>query len=98
MRDPSTGKPSGGGHPVGESQNQPFHLSFNRFLRVDFQWSRVISDGGLLLVRDLDERYGLTGLIDTLLVAPRTGRSTQCPLADVFMQSAYRLQDGYESL
>ncbi len=34
-REPSTGKSSGGGHPVHESQNQPFQLSFNRFLRVD---------------------------------------------------------------
>ncbi|HLE35995.1 MAG TPA: hypothetical protein VI699_02500, partial [Candidatus Acidoferrales bacterium] len=56
MREPSIGKPSGGGHPVGESQNQLFQLSFNRFLRVDFQGSRVTSDGGLLLVRELYDR------------------------------------------
>ncbi len=30
---------------MGENQNQPFRLSFNRFLRVDFQGSRVTSDG-----------------------------------------------------
>ena len=98
MRDPSTGKPSGGGHPVGESQNQPFHLSFNRFLRVDFQGSRVISDGGLLLVRELDERLGLTGLIQNHLVDSRTGRNTQFPLADLFRQSAYSRLAGYEDL
>lgn len=38
---------------MGESQNQPFQLSFNRFLRVDFQGCRVTSDGGLILVREL---------------------------------------------
>jgi hypothetical protein len=37
MREPSTRKPSEGGRPVGEKQNQPFQLSFNRFLHVDFQ-------------------------------------------------------------
>src|SRR5208337_193129 len=37
-------------HPVGENQNQPFQLSFNPSLRVDFQGSRVTSDGGLVLV------------------------------------------------
>jgi len=42
---------SGGLHPVGEQQNQPFQLSFNPSLKVDFQGSRVTSDGGLLLVR-----------------------------------------------
>ena len=36
---------SGGRNPVGESKNQPFQLSFNKFSRVDFQGSRVTSDG-----------------------------------------------------
>ena len=33
-------------------------------LIVDFQGSRVTSDGGLILVRELDERLGLGKLID----------------------------------
>ena len=41
---------------MGESQKQGFQLSSNRFLRVDFQGSRVTSNGGLILVRELDER------------------------------------------
>ena len=45
---------------MGEKHNQPFQLSFNPSLRVDFQGSRVTSDGGLLLVRELDERLGLS--------------------------------------
>ena len=44
---------------MGEKQNQPFQLSFNPHLKVDFQGSRVTSDSGLLLVRELDERLGL---------------------------------------
>ena len=48
---------------MGEKQNQPFQLSFNPSLKVDFQGSRVTSDGGLLLVRELDERLGLSALI-----------------------------------
>ena len=39
---------------MGESQKQAFQLSFNRFLRVAFQGSRVTSNGGLILVRELD--------------------------------------------
>jgi hypothetical protein len=83
---------------MGESQSQPFQLSFNRFLRVDFQGSRVTSDGGLLLVRELDERLGLAGLIQNHLVDSRTGRNTQFPLADLFRQSAYSRLAGYEDL
>src|SRR6266568_7062019 len=32
---------------MGEAQNQPFQLSFNASLKIDFQGSRVTSDGGL---------------------------------------------------
>ena len=30
---------------MGEKRNQPFHLSFNASLKIDFQGSRVTSDG-----------------------------------------------------
>jgi hypothetical protein len=46
----------GGGQPVCETQQRPIQLSFNSSLRVDFQGARVTSDGGLLVVRELDER------------------------------------------
>jgi hypothetical protein len=53
---------------VGEKQNQPFQLSFNASLKVDFQGSRVTSDGGLVLMQELDKRLGLSelsfGLVD----------------------------------
>ena len=49
---------------MGEGQKQEFQLSFNRFLRVGFQGSRVTSDGGLILVRELDERLGFGELIE----------------------------------
>ncbi len=48
---------------MGEAQNQPFQLSFNTALKIKFQGSRVTSDGGLLLVRELDERLGFSALI-----------------------------------
>jgi len=36
---------------MGEKQEDPFQLSFNTSLKVDFQGSRVTSDGGLIVVR-----------------------------------------------
>jgi len=41
---------------MGEEQNQRFQLSFNNYLKVDSQGSRLTSDGGLVLDRELDER------------------------------------------
>jgi len=82
---------------VGETQEQPFQLSFNSSLRVDFQGARVTSDGGLLLVRELDEWLGLGELIDRHLADPR-GKNTQLPLADLLRQSIYSRLAGYEDV
>jgi hypothetical protein len=83
---------------MGEKQNQPFQLSFNAFLKVDFQGSRVTSDGGLILVRELDERLGLGELIERHLTDSRRGKNTQFPLADLLRQSVYSRLAGYEDV
>ena len=44
---------------MGELQHEAFQFAFNGFLKVSFQGSRVTSDAGLILVRELDERLGL---------------------------------------
>src|ERR1700739_1792965 len=87
----------GGDAAVGERQEQPFELSFNRRLRVDFQGSRVTSDGGLLLVRELDERLGFGELIERHLTDGR-GKNTQLPLTDLVRQSVYSRLAGYEDV
>ena len=81
-----------------EKQNEPFQLSFNASLKVDFQGSRVTSDGGLILVRELDERLGLGDLIAKYLTDARQGKNTQLPLADLFRQSVYTRMAGYEDV
>jgi len=83
---------------VGESANQPFQLSFNASLKIDFQGSRVTSDGGLILVRELDERLGFGDLIQQHLTDSRRGKNTQFPFADLLRQSVYSRLAGYEDL
>src|SRR5947209_11322200 len=83
---------------MGEIQNQPFQLSFNASLKVDFQGSRVTSDGGLILVRELDERLGFGALIEQHLTDSRRGKNTQFPFADLLRQSVHSRLAGYEDL
>ena len=85
-------------HPVGEKQNRPFQFCFNGFLKVDFQGSRVTSDGGLILVRELDEHLGMNQLIEQRLTDSRRGKNTQLPLADLLRQSVYSRLAGYEDV
>ena len=82
---------------MGETQKQPFQLSFNSSLKVEFQGSRVTSDGGLVLVRELDERLAFGELIARHLADSR-GKNAQLPLADLLRRSIYSLLAGYEDL
>src|ERR1700730_12678490 len=88
----------GGGEAVGETQNRPFQLSFNCALRVDFQSARVTSDGGLILVRELDERLGLSALMERHLIDSRRCKNVQLPLSDLLRQSVYSRLAGYEDV
>jgi hypothetical protein len=83
---------------MGEREKQPFQLSFNASLKIDFQGSRVTSDGGLILVRELDERLGFGELIAQHLTDSRKGKNTQLPLADLLRQSVYSRIAGYEDV
>ena len=82
---------------MGERQNQPFQFSFNAALKVDFQGSRVSSDGGLILVRELDEHLRFGELIKRHLADPR-GKNTRLPFADLLRQSVYSRLAGYEDM
>jgi hypothetical protein len=46
-------------YPEGEKLNRSFQLSFNASLKFDFLGSRIISDDGLIYVRELQERFVL---------------------------------------
>ena len=83
---------------MGEKERKPFQLSFNGLLKVDFQGSRVTSDGALILVRKLDERLGLGKLIEEHLSDSRQGLNKKFPLADLLRQSVYSRLAGYEDV
>jgi len=83
---------------VGEKEKRPFQFSFNSSLRVEFQGARVTSDGGLILVRELDEHLGLSELVEGHLSDSRRGKNIQLPLADLLRQSVYSRLAGYENV
>ena len=56
----------------------------------------MTSNGGLILVRELDERLGLEKLIEEHLSDSRQGK--QFTLADLLRQSVYSSLAGYEDL
>ena len=49
----------------------------------------MTSDGGLILVRELDERLGFSELMGRHLSDSRRGKNIQLPLIDLLRQSVY---------
>ena len=81
---------------MGDTKSDPIRLSLSPQLRVEFRGATVTSDAGLFLPRELDERLGLSTLIERHLDHHRTGRNRRFPLADLFRQSIYSRLAGYE--
>ena len=82
---------------MGELQHEAFQFAFNGFLKVAFQGSRVTSDAGLLLVRELDERLGLEALISEYLNDSRQGLNTQFSLAEDPSRVSWKKKNGVTS-
>jgi DDE family transposase len=58
----------------------------------------MTSDGGLILVRELDERLGLEKLIEEHLSDSRQGLNKPFTLSDLLQRSVYSRLAGYEDL
>lgn len=67
---------------MGGKQNRPFRLPFDFSLQVDFQRSRITSDGGLILVRKLKGRLGFGDRIAQDFADSRRGKNSQLPLVE----------------
>jgi hypothetical protein len=67
-------------------------------LKIEFQGSRMTSDGGVIQVRELNERLGLNELVDHHLSDSRQGKNIQLTLTDLLRQSIYRRLAGYEAV
>ena len=45
---------------AGERKNSSVIPSFNRTIRIDFRGAKISSDAGVLMLREIDERFNIT--------------------------------------
>ena len=62
---------------MGDCQNDPLCVDFDRQIKLEFHGSTVTSDAGLLAYRELDGALQLTNTAATRLQDTRTGQNTQ---------------------
>jgi hypothetical protein len=77
-------------NPMGDSQNDPLRVDFDRQIKLEFHGSTVTSDAGLLAYRELDDALGLTSTAASGLHETRTGKNTQHSLLALLRQSLLR--------
>jgi len=81
---------------MGESKKEVLRVQFDPSVKLEFHDARVTSDGGLLLLREMDEVLGLTVLAEDILQDPRTGQNTQHTMTALLRQAVYGRLAGYE--
>lgn len=69
---------------------------FQRKLTVDFDGGEITGDAGLVLVREFDERLGLTRGLGKLVADARDPRYVSHCLVDLVRQRIYQIAAGYE--
>ena len=76
-------------HPEGAGSQRADRVDFDRRVRVEFRGAQISSDGGLLVMRELDDALGLSDLAAAALRDTRPGKNTLHRLEGLFRQSVY---------
>jgi hypothetical protein len=75
-----------------------FAAHFSRRVEAEFSAERVSSDGGALLLREVERRINLIGRLAACFTDGRDGRRIEHPVAEMLAQRIYGLALGYEDL
>jgi hypothetical protein len=83
-------------HGSGEEQNETIRPEFDRHIMIDFQGAKITSDTGFLLLREIDERFGILGPIESELEDTRSWVHSDHTQLQMVRQRMYQIAAGYE--
>ena len=79
-----------------ETYPEEFTFDWNQSLVVSFTGEQVTSNGGVLLLRQVDDGFGLTRATSAALHDSREPAFTTHPLVELLRERLYMLALGYE--
>ncbi len=82
--------------PEGASPQRADRVDFDTRVRLEFRGAQLSSDGGLLVMREMDDALGLSDLAAAALRETRRGKNTVHRLDGLFRQSVFGRLAGYE--
>ena len=85
-------------HREGADKTGDVRLDFDRRVRLEFHGSKISSNGGLLLFRELDEVLGLHDIAGGLLRDTRTGHNRLHSLVGLLRRSVFGRLAGYDDV
>ncbi len=85
-------------HPEGAGSERGERVDFDHRVRLEFRGTQLSSDGGLLVMRELDDALGLSDLASRALSDSRKGKNTTHRFDGLFRQSVYGRLAGYEDV
>jgi Transposase DDE domain group 1 len=83
-------------HESGEEQNETIRPQFDGSIMIDFQGAKITSDTGFLLLREMDERFGILGPIESELEDTRSWVHSNHTQLQMVRQRVYQVAAGYE--
>jgi hypothetical protein len=80
----------------GEGHKATLRPEFSQRIKLDFQGAALTSDTGFLLLREIDERFGIIEEIADDLLDPRSPAHIKHSLLQLIRQRVYQIAAGYE--
>ena len=80
----------------GEERTNGIRCRFNPSIGINFQGAKISSDTGILLLREIDERFGITSALEGMLQDSRNVSHTRHSCTDLLRQRVYQIAAGYE--
>ena len=80
----------------GEAQKEAIRPHFNRSIFIDFSGAKITSDMGFLLMREVDQRFGIIESRCSQLVDNRSASHKKHTFEQMIRQRVYQMAAGYE--